>query len=897
MRPKHWLYTLPLRLRSLFRRNQVEHDLSEELEFHFDQKIREHTAAGTTPAEARRRATREFGGLEQAKENCRDTRRVNYIHDLVQDLGFGLRMLRKSPGFTAIAVLTLALGIGANTAMFSLVDWLTLRPLAIDRPSQVVFLEKSYDNGDTGTQFPYPDFQRFQQQTSGIFAGISALQMFQMDGLTVDGKSQPMWSNYVDGGFFSLLGIKPALGRFILPSEGKAVGADPVLVLGFSYWKSRFTSDPNIIGKEVSVNGRPMTIVGVAPQHFQGLAALLDTQGYMPLGMAEVLQDAPKNFLAEPKATTLALIARLKPGVSLQQAQPVLQIVAKRLSEENHAEVAVHAVPLGPASLVTGPEVGPSLGLVSSLFLFLAGAVLVLACMNIANLCLVRAAARHREIATRAALGARRSRLVRQLLTESLLLAILGCAGGIILGIAASRSFGSVQLHTALPTVLDFHFDWRVFVYALAAAALTSILVGITPAFRVSRFELSEILHEGGRTSTSGRQRMRNALVTAQVAGSLMLLIVAGLFVRSLEKVRHSDLGFDPTGVLNISIDPHEAGYNENLARQFQKALLDRARALPGVQSASLAISVPMGYSTYYSRLKIDGYQTRPGQEAPAANYNAISPQYFRTMRIPLLEGRSFLDSDGQNSQPVAIVNQNFADHYWHGQDPIGKRFSRLDDPSRVMEVVGVSRSSHDNDLYTTNYVIFYVPLAQLYKSLTTLQLRTASTPQALAPEAIGLIHSIEPAMPVFDVQPMTVALEGLNGFLAFRFAAALAGSLGILGLILAIVGVYGVISYTASQRTHEIGIRLALGAQLGQILKMVLSQGFLIIGFGVLAGILAAGALARLVGNFLFGVAALDPLTYICASLLLAGIALLACYIPARRATRVDPMVALRYE
>jgi predicted permease len=874
-----------------------EDRLKEEIEEHIALQTAENLRAGLSPVEAHRQAMLKFGGIGAIKEDYRAERGLPFIDTLLQDIHFALRVLRKSPGFTAAAVLTLALGIGANAAIFSLVDWLILRPLPIDRPSQVVLLEKTYNNGDTGTQFSYPDFQRIQQQTSGIFADMSALQMFQMDGLTVDGKSQPMWSNFVDGGFFSLLGIKPALGRFILPSEGKAAGADPVLVLGYSYWKSRFTSDPNIIGKAVSVNGRPMTIVGVAPQHFQGLAALLDTQGYMPLGMAEVLQDAPKNFLADPKTTTLALIARLKPGVSLQQTQPALQIVAQRLSEQSHTEIAVHAAPLGPASLVTGPEVGPTLGLVSSLFLFLAGAVLVLACMNIANLCLVRAAARRREIATRAALGATRSRLIRQLLTESLLLAVLGCAGGIILGIAASRSFGSIQLHTSLPTVLDFHFDWRVFVYALAAAALTGILVGITPAFRVSRFELREILHEGGRTSTSGRQRMRSALVTAQVAGSLMLLIVAGLFVRSLEKVRHSDLGFDPTGVLNISIDPHEAGYNENQAREFQKALLDRARALPGVQSASLAISVPMGYSSYGSQLKIDGYQTRPGQETPAANYNAVSPQYFRTMRIPMLEGRTFQDSDDHNSQPVAIVNQNFADLYWHGENPVGKHFSRLNDPSRVMEVVGVTRSSRDSDVYTTNYVIFYVPLAQLYKSVTTLQLRTASTPQALAPEVIGLIHSIEPGMPVFDVQPMTTALEGLNGFLAFRFAAALAGSLGILGLILAIVGVYGVISYAASQRTHEIGIRLALGAQLGQILKMVLSQGFLIIGFGVLAGILAAGALARLVGNFLFGVAALDPLTYICASLFLAGIALLACYIPARRATRVDPIVALRCE
>ncbi len=592
-----------------------ERELEKEIQHHLQMAANERAEQGASMRDAQSGARREFGNVGLVKEVTRDTWGWRWLEDLVEDVRYGLRVLCKSPGFAAAAVLTLAMGIGANTAIFSLVDWLILRPLPIERPSRVVFLETTYNNGDTGTQFSYPDFQRIQQQTSGIFADVSALQMFQMDGLSIDGTSQPMWSNFVDGGFFSLLGIKPVLGRFILPSEGNVAGADPVLVLGYSYWKSRFSGDPNIIGKKVSVNGHPMTIVGVAPQHFQGLASLLDTQGYMPLGMAEVLQDAPNNFFADPKITTLALLARLKPGVSLQQTQPALQIVAKRLSEQNHIEMTVHAVPLGPASLVTGPQVRPALDLVSSLFLFLAGAVLVLACVNIANLCLVRAAARHREVAMRAALGASRSRLIRQLLTESLLLALLGCAGGIILGIAASRSFGSIQLHTALPTVLDFQFDWRIFVYALAAAVLTGILIGITPAFRVSRFELSEILREGGRTSSSGRQRLRSALVSAQVAGSLMLLIVAGLFVRSLEKVRHSDLGFEPARVLNVSIDPHQAGYDENQARQFQRALLDRAGGLPGVQSASLAISVPMGYSSYGSKLKIDGYQTRPGQD------------------------------------------------------------------------------------------------------------------------------------------------------------------------------------------------------------------------------------------------------------------------------------------
>jgi len=890
-------------LRSLasmvFRRARVEDEMDEELRAHIQNRAGDLERTGLSREDARRQARIEFGGYQKYKEQIREDSGSHFLQALVQDIRYGVRVLRKSPAFTLVAVITLALGIGANTAIFSVVDWLILRPLPIERPSQVVFLETSWKNGDVGNQFSYPDFQRIQEQTSSIFAGSTAIVLFKMDGLSVDGKSEPMWANYVAGNFFSVLGIKPEAGRLFLPSEGKFAGADPILVLGYSYWRSRFGGDPNIIGKKVAVNGHPMTVVGVAPKDFQGVAELLDTQGYMPLAIAGVTQDDPENFLADEKSDDLRVIARLKPGVTFEQAQPVLQVVAQRLPRvnENHGAMTVLVSPLGPVSLTSGPQVRPELDLVSALFLILAGAVLVLACVNIANLCLVRIAARRREVAMRAALGATRGRLIRQLLTESLMLAILGCIGGILLGITASGAFGSISLHTAIPTVLDFRFDWRVFAYALAAAVLTSVLVGITPALRVSRTDLNEVLHEGQRGSTAARQRLRSVLVGAQVAGSLMLLIVAGLFVRSLEKVHHANLGFEPTHVLDVSIDPHEAGYQEVQARQFQKTLLDRARALPGVASASLAATVPMGYQSYSDTLTIDGYQTHPGESAPRAGVNAVSPGYFETMGIPVLQGREFLDSDDQKSQSVAIVNQTFVDLYWHGRSPIGRHFSSTSDPKHPMEVVGVVANSRDTDIFTKNDAYYYEPLAQNYWAVTTLQLRAVSAPEALAPEVTSLIHSLESAMPVFDVQTLSTELDSLNGLLLFQFAAALAGSLGILGLLLALVGVYGVISYAGSQRTHEIGIRMALGAQPKQILKMIFGQGLVIVGTGVVCGLVAAGALARLVGNFLFGVAPLDPLTYISASFLLGAIALLACYVPARRAMRVDPMTVLRSE
>jgi putative ABC transport system permease protein len=885
----------------LFRRSRAEKQLDSELRFHLEEQIADCVAAGMTLDEARRKTRQEFGGLDQVKEDVHEAQRGHFLETLFQDVRYGLRMLRKDVGFTMVAILTLALGIGANTAIFSLVDCLVLRPLPIAHPGRVVFLMSSWKGGGSNTAFSYPDSQEVREQTAGLFSGITASQPFQMDGVAADGNSQPMWTAYVTGNFFEVLGVRPEIGRLTLPSEGRAADSDPVLAISYSYWKSRFNADPDIVGKKVTVNRHPMTIIGVAPEGFRGLTSLLDTQGYIPLGMAVALKDAPANFFTARSTGSLALVARLRPGVDLQQAQSVLHVVAERMVHE-HSELkgllAFRALRLGPAGLAVDPGHPEVLTLVSFLFLTLAGSVLLLACMNIANLLLVRSDARQREIAMRAALGATRYRLIRSLLTESLLLAVLGGGAGVLLGLAASRAVSSIHLHTVVPIVLDFRFDWRVFSYALGAAILTGLLVGIAPALRASRGNVSEILHEGGRTSTSGRHRVRGALVAAQVGGALMLLVVAGLFARSLEHVEHSKLGFDPHRVLNATFDPHEAGYDNAQTQEFFRNLLQRAQRLPGVQSVSLAASVPMGYNNLAAALTIEGYQPKPDEGGPYAEYNVVTPGYFDTMRIPLLQGRAFLDSDTNDSLYVAIVNQAMADRYWPGQNPIGQHFTSHDDPKHSLEIVGIAGNTHPNSYEgATPARFFYVPLAQSDQSLATLQIRTDGDPTILAREVTGLIHSLEPAMPVFDVQPMTMALETLNGFLIFQFAAGLAACLGALGLVLAIVGVYGVISYSVSRRTHEIGLRIALGAQAADVLRLVFSQGLVIVGAGVLAGLVAAAGMAKIVGNFLVGVAPLDPLTYSAAALLLGLIALAACYVPAHRAMRVDPMVALRHE
>ena len=895
-----WARRFWLLLHTLFRRNRSAQRLNDEIQFHLDQQIAEHIAGGMNAQEARYAAMRTFGNPTFLKEETRDTWGWLWIEQIAQDLRYAARMLRKSPGFTSVAILTLALGVGANTAIFSMVDFLLLRPLPIKDPTRVSFLVSEWKSGHASTAFSYPDFQEIRRQTADVFLDLAATQSFQMDGLTVDGISESMWASYVSGNFFDVMGIKPVLGRFILPTEGQVVGADPVLVLSYSYWKARFNADPLIVGKKGSVNGQPVTIIGVAPKGFHGPTALIDFQGYMPLAMAAALKDAPKNFLADPRQANSALIARLMPRVTDDRVQAALSVVAKRLSDQRPKEdawMSLQAFRLAPAGLAIDPTNPHALSLVSVPFLTLGGFVLLLACANMTNLLLVRASIRQREMAVRAALGGARGRLIRQLLTETVLLALFGCAGGIILGLATSRGFGSISLRTVLPVVLDFHFDWRVFAYALAVAVLAGLLVGIVPALRAASCDLNRVLHESGRTATSGRQRLRMTLVVAQVGGSLMLLIVAGLFVRSLENVQHYDLGFDPGHVLNLTIDPHEAGYDEAQTHTFYQELLSRVRAIAGVQSASLAASVPMGYDNLAASIEIPGYQTPEGQRAPYAAYNEISSGYLETMRIPLIRGRDLRDSDDQNSPRVALIGQTMADRYWGGQDPVGRRFSFSFDRGHPLEVVGVVGNCRQDALSREFYPYFYVPLAQRSGTPATLQVRTRTAPELHAREMTSLVHSLEPAMTVFDVQPMTAALETLNGFLIFQFGAVLAASLGILGLLLAVVGVYGVISYSANQRTHEIGVRIALGGRPLQILQMVLRQGLVIVGLGVLLGVVAAVGMAKLVANLLVSVSPIDPLTYGTASLVLMSIALAASYIPARRATRVDPMVALRYE
>ncbi|MGA7187521.1 MAG: ABC transporter permease [Candidatus Acidiferrales bacterium] len=819
------------------------------------------------------------------------------METLLQDIRYGVRTLAKNPGFMIVAIITLALGIGVNTAIFSMVDAFLLRPLPVNNPSQITVLAFQQQHQRQQTQFSTADYRDIQKQTSGVFSDVFGY-VFGMDGLGVDGKADRIMTNYVSGNYFAAVGIKPALGRFILPSEGDVLNADPVMVLSYAYWQTHFGADPQIVGRKVSVDGHPVTIVGVAPKGFEGVYPILKVQGYLPLGMIAI-EGQPSDFMTNHQLRGMPVLARLRPGITLAQAQAALAVVSQRLSQD-HPDSDKDMTVLAYPELHARPNPDPNNTVltVGGLFLGLAGMVLLLACVNVANILLVRATVREREMAIRAALGAARIRLIRQLLTESIVLALLGGVAGMLLGFWGSSALGSIYIQTDLPINFDFGFDWRVFAYATAAALVTGIVVGIVPAVRASRGNLSAILHEGGRGVVGGKNRLRTTLVVAQVAGSLMLLVIAGLFTRSLSKAQRTDLGFDPNHVVNLVMDPNEIGYNQAQTRDFYKSLLARVGTLPGVVSASAANSTPMGYYNNGDSLLIDGYQAPPGEPAPSSLYATISGDYFRTMGISLLRGRTFTDADGENAQYVAIVSNEMAKKFWPNTDPIGHHFRMATDDKHSIEVVGVAGDARFQGVTGPINPMFYVPFVQhqLGNSLQILQLRTAGAAETMIPEVERVIESLAPQLPLFDVQTMNRALDTLNGMLFYKIGAVLAAVLGFLGLVLAIVGVYGVVSYAATQKTHEIGVRMALGAQPLDILGMIFREGFLIVAVGLVVGIAGALAASRIVGSFLT-VSAHDPVTYALVTGVLACVALAACFIPARRAMRVDPMVALRYE
>ncbi len=822
---------------------------------------------------------------------------------LFQDIRYGVRMLMKNPAMTLLATLTLALGIGANTTIFSALNGLLLRPLPVANADRLVVFGGQRQGGAANDPFvhlSYPDFQDVRSQANG-FSDVFAYTL-SLAGLNYDNRTEPIVFSYVSGNYFQALGLKPDQGRLIYGEVTEKLGTEQVAVLGYGYWKKRFNADPGVIGKQVKINGHSVTVVGVTPESFHGLYSLVDMQVYIPIGMRTLWDQGADTdgYWTKRDGHDLTVLGVLKPGMTRQQAQGSVNVVAERLAQQypdSHKGVTYRLYP----ERLARPEPDPTNGMlvVGVLFMVLSGLVLLLSCSNVANIVLVRATAREREMAIRTALGAARTRIVRQLMTESILLASLGAAAGLLAGMWASRLISSIHLEVStIPIRFDFSFDWRVFSFGLMAALVTGIIVGLAPAWRAARGDFNRVLHEGSRGILgTGRSRVRSALVVAQVAGSLMLLVVAGLFVRSAQNVEHTYLGFDPHNILNVTMETSSIGFDAARSKQFFREMIDRVRVLPGAESVSLVSSVPMGYSSDGGPVYVEGQSASSKEAAPIVFHNTVDPSYFSTLRVPLLRGRLFTDQDMDQSPLVAVINEAMAKKFWPNQEAMGKRFSMKGTAGPFIEVVGLAKQGRYNDPVDNAALFYYLPLAQNPTTFVTLQIRTAGAPGNLTAEVEKQIHELAPGLPLTDVQSMEESLGGGNGFFLFRMGSRFAVTLGALGLVLALVGVYGVISYVATQRTHEIGVRMALGAGRGDILKMVLRQGLVLVGAGVIFGLALTLAAGRGVSSLLVGVSPTDPLTLVLVSALLALVGVAASFIPARRAMKIEPLRALKYE
>lgn len=811
-------------------------------------------------------------------------------------LKFAFRQLLKNPGFTLVAVLTLALGIGANTAIFSVVDRLLTRSLPVTDPEQLALVAQPMQNGQFDYDFNFPLFRDYQRENA-VFSHLTAISSLGV-GLGEGGETERERALLVSGNYFTTLGVNPALGRTFAPNEGVEIDDGPVVVLSYGLWQRRFGAQPQIIGRSITVNGKPFTIVGVAPREFTGTTRGQIPDLYVPITMFGKLTDErPGNEhpLNTRFFTWHQIFGRLKEGTTHAQAQVAMQVLSQRIHAITPANTSTNVVILPGAQ---GFTEGVREARLPLNFLFAtAGLVLLIACANLANLQLARASARTRDFAVRLALGATRRRLIQELLAESVLLSLLG--GGLGLLVANWLAKLLQQFSPGGATIeVTSGLDTRMLGFAMIVSVLTGIVFGLAPALRASRPQLvHELKATGGTTETQLiRFNLRGTLVVVQIALSLLVLVSAGLCVRSLKKLEHLDPGFKPAGVVMMSFDLGLNNYKPVQAHSFYAQLLERVRSLSGVEAAGL-VQTPLltGRSPGMSINRVEGYEPKP-KEHLSADFNIVSPEYFKTLNIPVTQGREFSAADGAAALKTVVVNETLANRFWPNQNAVGRRFFLPGpDGGRSVEIVGVVQSTRSRRLTEQPRSAMFYPESQEPALDLTLMVRSGLEPAALIAALRTVVKSLDPHIPVFRVQ--TLAQQKSGSLSLQRMAAILLSSFGILALFLASLGIYGVLAYSVSRRTREIGVRMALGAQIADVLTLVLRQGAGVILVGIVLGLAASLAATRLLRGFLYEIQPLDPLTFGVVVILLTGVAMLACWLPARRAARIDPIQALRYE
>jgi predicted permease len=807
-----------------------------------------------------------------------------------QDIRYAWRSLMSSPGFSALAILTLALGIGANSTIFSWIDGTLLNPIpGVTNTADLVTLNRSASVRDP-KEFSYPDYLDLRTQNSSL-ASLAASSVRPMD-LTGGAHPEHSWGAVTSANYFDVLGIRPVLGRTFLPSEDQAPGGAPVVVISNRLWKLRFGGDARAVGKTMQINKHDYQIVGVMPPDFQGSQPGVRADIWVPVTMQ---QQIISNYdrLHDRGDNWLVLQGRLAPHVTLEQAQADVDTRMKNLAAEfPNDHKSENVVTLFPQW--RGPfGANAYLYFLLPMLMAISGFVLLLACANVANLILVRSFGRRREIAVRLSVGATRWRVVRQFLVESVMISVAAGVVAMMITAWTASSFSRFIPPSSVPIVLNISANTTVLLATFLISLLTGFLFGVLPALRASDLSPMAVLKEdtGSSTGSVRKARLSSTLVVAQIALSLLLLVCSGLFIRSFRASKAADPGFNSSGVFLISYNLFPAGYNAATGEEFHKQLLDKVRQIPGVTSASIADWVPLGYSTNSTVVGPEGYVAQQ-HESMDISQATIGPDYLKTMEIPLVAGRELTERDSGNAQPAVLVNESFVKRFWPNQNAVGKR---VDADGMTFTVVGVAKDSKYNTIGEAPRPIIYTPILQDYTPIATLHVRVAGAPLGYAKIVEKTIHSLNADLPLYDQTTLEARVEAAST--GSRIAGTFVGAFGALALILAAVGIYGVISYTTRQRTHEIGIRLALGAQRADVFRLVLSNGVKLILVGLGIGFVLSIALTRFLSAVLFQVRASDVLTYSVVGLLLACVALIACYLPARRAMRVDPMVALRYQ